>query len=38
MNERASHLGLAVVVLVSTHVDDILLLALLHADPLKPRS
>jgi cadmium resistance protein CadD (predicted permease) len=39
MNELASHLGLAVVVFVSTNVDDILLLALLFADAtLKPRS
>jgi cadmium resistance protein CadD (predicted permease) len=39
MNELASHLGLAVVVFVSTNVDDILLLALLFADArLQPRS
>jgi cadmium resistance protein CadD (predicted permease) len=38
MNELASHLGLAVVVFVSTNVDDIVLLALLFADAtLKPR-
>jgi cadmium resistance protein CadD (predicted permease) len=39
VEQLASNLGVAVVVFVSTNVDDIVLLSLLFADPaLKPRS
>jgi cadmium resistance protein CadD (predicted permease) len=39
MSELLSHLGVAAVVFVSTNVDDILLIAMLFADPaLTPRS
>lgn len=39
MSELLSHFGVATVVFVSTNVDDILLIAMLFADPaLKPRS
>src|ERR1041384_5779594 len=39
MSEMFSHLGVAAVVFVSTNVDDIILLALLFADPaLKAQS